>query len=500
MTKNLWDRFDKLLTEKRIAICCTVLFALSLLPVLIIAFYDHPCSDDYSYGLYAAQTVREGGSLWQVLAAAARETKETYFDWQGTFSAVFLMALQPAAFGEEFYAITPYIMLASLLFGTFFFCRELLVHRLSMSNWAWVTTSCALGFFMVHFAPDPFEGFFWYNGALFYTFFHGVMLCMLALLSKFLRTTAKGRSFACALGTAVLAFFLGGGNYPTALLSCVLLFAAVLFAFCKPLDLPHKLGTLLFLLLELAAFGISILAPGNSVRQAHFENRPGAIKAIVLALGASVRNITEWTTLPFLLALLFLCPLFCKYAAKLSFRFPLPFGAVCVAVCLLGVLLTPPIYAMGGTGAGRMEDLYYYAFCLLAAGVTFYLCGWFTHRPGLWKAVKTAKLAASPLLAGLVVTFGLSVACLSNFTSLTGVSAALSLWRGEAQGYDAQVQAQAQLLEDPSSTDVVVESITYRPELLLPTSVPVLSEDPENPVNQRVATFYGKNSVVAREK
>ena len=71
MTKKLWDRFDKLLTEKRIAICCAVLFALSLLPVLTIAFYDHPCSDDYSYGLYAAQTVREGGSFRQVLAAAA---------------------------------------------------------------------------------------------------------------------------------------------------------------------------------------------------------------------------------------------------------------------------------------------------------------------------------------------------------------------------------------------------------------------------------------------
>ena len=41
----------------------------------------------------------------------------------------------------------------------------------------------------------------------------------------------------------------------------------------------------------------------------------------------------------------------------------------------------------------------------------------------------------------------------------------------------------------------VVEPVTVRPELLLPTSVPVLSQDPENAVNQRVATFYGKESV-----
>lgn len=151
MMKKFWNRADSLLTEKRVAICCVLLFVLSLLPVLAIAFYDHPCSDDYSYGLYAAQTVREGGSLWDILAAAARETRETYLDWQGTFSAVFLMALQPAAFGEAYYAITPYLMLGSLIFGSCFFCREVGVHRLSMSNSAWVILSAALCFFPVLF-------------------------------------------------------------------------------------------------------------------------------------------------------------------------------------------------------------------------------------------------------------------------------------------------------------------------------------------------------------
>ena len=96
MGKKFWDRADSLLTERRIAIACGVLLAISLLPLAVISFYNHPCSDDYSYGLYVAQAVRAGGSLGDILAAAVRETAETYFDWQGTFSAVFLMALQPA--------------------------------------------------------------------------------------------------------------------------------------------------------------------------------------------------------------------------------------------------------------------------------------------------------------------------------------------------------------------------------------------------------------------
>ena len=98
-------------------------------------------------------------------------------------------------------------------------------------------------------------------------------------------------------------------------------------------------------------------------------------------------------------------------------------------------------------------------------------------------------------MLSLLLPFCLTVACLPGFTSLTGVSAGLSLLRGEAQAYDAQVDAQVALLEDGTLQDVVVEPVTVRPELLLPTSVPVLSQDPENAVNQRVATFYGKESV-----
>lgn len=483
-----------LFTQRRLALLCCGLLGVSLLPVAAIAFYNHPCSDDYSYGLYVAQAVRAEGSLWEVLAAAGRETAETYLDWQGTFSAVFLMALQPAAFGEGFYALTPYLMAGSLLFSNFFFLKEVCVRRLGMSRWGWLITGCALGFFLIHFAPDPFEGFFWYNGSLFYTFFHSVMLCALALALKFLRLRG-GRGLACGLGAGALCFFVGGGNYPTALLTCVLLLAGFAYSLWKKLPLSRRVGCLAFFLLEVCAFAVSILAPGNAVRQAHFENRPGALQSILLALGAAARCAGEWATLPLVLALLFLCPLFCQCAARLRFSFPLPGLAPAVALCLLGVLLTPPIYAMGGTGAGRMEDLYFDAFVLLAAGVAFYLCGWAVHRPGLWKALRSVRPSLDGAILSLVVCFALATAALPGFSSLTGVSAGLSLLRGEAQAYHAQVLAQVEVLSDSSVSDAVVEPVTARPQLLLPTSVPVLSDDPESPVNQRVATFYGKDSV-----
>ena len=165
------------------------------------------------------------------------------------------------------------------------------------------------------------------------------------------------------------------------------------------------------------------------------------------------------------------------------------------AVCLLGVLMTPPIYAMTNTGAGRTQDLYYDAFCLLAAGVVFYLCGWLTHLPAAKHAPQKAREISAAFFLSVALFFVLSVCCTERFVDLTGVSALRSLISREAQAYDAQVDAQVALLEDPSLTDVVLEPVTYLPDLLMPEAVPMLSEDPENQVNQRVATFYEKDSV-----
>ena len=77
MEKRVWKGLNGLLTEKRVGIACCVLLGLTLLPVAALSVYNHPCSDDYSYGLYVAQAVRSGGSLWEVLAAAAKETAGT---------------------------------------------------------------------------------------------------------------------------------------------------------------------------------------------------------------------------------------------------------------------------------------------------------------------------------------------------------------------------------------------------------------------------------------
>ena len=71
---------------QRIAIILAVLFALSLLPVMAVAFYNHPRADDYTYGAVLRKVIDAGQGLPEAVAAIAAYVRSTYARWQGSFS------------------------------------------------------------------------------------------------------------------------------------------------------------------------------------------------------------------------------------------------------------------------------------------------------------------------------------------------------------------------------------------------------------------------------
>ena len=114
------------LPEKAVALLVVAAVALMLVPMLVVARYNVPCADDYHYGASTYHTWQATHSLAAVLRAAGEKVAERYVNWQGTYSAIFLMALQPAVFGNGFYALVPFLTLGMLAAGTCFFCLSLL--------------------------------------------------------------------------------------------------------------------------------------------------------------------------------------------------------------------------------------------------------------------------------------------------------------------------------------------------------------------------------------
>ena len=479
------DRQKKL--TRAAAILALAALAALLLPLLLLGRYAVPAADDYTYGAAVRHAVHAGGTPGQALLAAAKATGATYFEWQGTFSAVFLMSLQPAIFGDGLYALTPVIMLAALLLGIFSLNLTLYSGVFGMERGGAVLVSAAQCFLCTQLLPSAVQGFFWYNGAVFYTFFFGLSLAACALCISYVRRGGAGR----LLPLLLLAVLLGGGNYITAL-SCAILgvTALVLTAICRT---PGRLRLLSPVLVFLAAFLLSVLAPGNANRALailwNATPGPGALRSILLSFRAGARYALRWTSLPLLGVLLGLLPVLWPAASRSAFPFRFPALVSVYSYCLFSAMFCPTIYASNSVGDQRTLNAVYYAYVWLAAGNLFYWLGWLAkRRSGRLRLPRTLSVLLPALIFLLCCGFYLHGG--GRFSS----AGALGLMRsGEAQAFRACADRRLVTLEDESVRDVVLEPFPSQPWMLYFEDV---SEDPEYWVNAAVCMYYDKDSVI----
>ena len=112
--------------------------------------------------------------------------------------------------------LTPVVMLASLLLGTFKLSRTL-VCRCSGGDWRdWSCAAAPLLLLSIQFIPSPLNSFYWWNGACYYTFTYGVGLLYLDAFANVLLRPERPRWR--LLPGLLCGIFVGGSNYVSALL------------------------------------------------------------------------------------------------------------------------------------------------------------------------------------------------------------------------------------------------------------------------------------------
>ncbi len=456
---------------------------LLLIPMLALGRYAVPAADDFGYSATAHHAYEASGSVLQAVRAAAVQAASTWYGWQGTFSGIFLMALQPALFSEGLYLLTPFVMLGALLLGVFSLCLALFDGLFRADRRAAVITAAAVCALCTQLPPSPVQGFYWWNGAIYYVFFHGVAMAAAALAIRLVRKGGRGR----ALLLVLLALLLGGGNYVTAL-SCVIL---ALGGLCLTalLKTPGRRRLLLPVLALLLSFAFSAAAPGNAVRAMTVQESPGALEAIGLSFLAGAESIRGWLTLPLLGTLLFLAPILYRAAAEAEFSFRFPALVTLFSYCLLSAMYCPPIYAGGSTGDLRLDNIVFFSFVLLAALNLFYWLGWAARkRPGAGRSPSWRRLTALVTALLLVLSWGWYV----RGHSLSSLAAAGLMRSGEAQAYRACADRRLTVLRDGSVRATPLEPFPSQPYLLYFEDI---SEDPDSWINVVMSIYYEKDSL-----
>jgi hypothetical protein len=461
-------------------------FVLCLAPLLYLSRYDVPCADDYIFGTSAHLALAHGGGLGDAITAALEHTAFIYQTWQGSYAAVFLMCLQPAVFSENLYFLTTWLMAAALFGGLFAFCLCLMSKVFGLPRHVGTSLAATIGILYLLLMPYPSETLYWYNGSVYYTFFHGIAMLSLALAIS----TAREGGVLQIAGLSLLAAFLAGGNLVTGFTLFLLALSGIMLLLIRK-DYAGVRHLLIPSLVLLFCFCVNTFAPGYDMRQIDVNHVPDAVSAVIGSLYKGLYYSFLWCRLPVLGGMLVLGLLFWAVLPGCPFCFRFPGLISLWSYCLLSSMFCPSMYAQGWEGPGRLQDIIFCSYLLLLALNIFYWLGWIRQRRGRQETVAGPRLL--PILGALAlfpVLLGVS-AGLRGGVSLASAYTALS--HGQAATYYQEAQERLIILKDPTIREAELKAYSNPPYLLFFDD---LYDDPDAWQNRDMASFYEKEKVI----
>lgn len=502
------------INKRALSILFTLIYLGSIIPLIVLGFYDWPSADDFSMALQARQYFVQNGNILGTVLASLQKSYYVYSHYEGYFFSIILTCICPSVFGEAFYIITPFLILSMLTIGVSFFFNSLFVKVWNLDK-DLTNIMCMLTLIMmVQFILGDnvrAEAFFWYSGAINYSFTFGLAFIWIGLLLRFLsEENVRRRRIIITFG-GILGFLMGGANYLTALelaiISVLIIFIIIMvklghFTLDEAMTNSRNYVLLLFpTIMNLIGFACSCFSPGNSHRATETQHY-GAVKSILLSLYSTfdmiINDMMRWETI---VCLLILIPISWNLAKKLDHRLKHPIIFSLFAYLLVSSNMTPPFFASANFDAGRLKALAWMEFVFMASLTIFYITAW--ARQTLYNSNDTRSSQSSDrisknssmiiaALAALLV-MGSALCIVPDPHYYTSTSAMYDIFTNTASTYRKENLERLTLLTDENLEDVELMEHSVKPVMLFYQDV---TPYPDEWINYATATYYNKKSVV----
>lgn len=485
INKEVIMEHEKLFMEKkRYCVICIITCMLILAPTLIIGIYDRPSADDFTYAVLTHDAVINGDGLPGILSAAWRTNMNFYNSWQGLYSSAFILALQPAIFGEQMYVLTPFIVMLCGYIFTLLSVHLLNKMYLKMPFFYSITISAVLFTLLIIWLPSATEGLYWYNGAMNYmpwAFTNIFNICLLL----YIRNRPLSRKLMLALlFSTTLSFLTSGGNHVTAFSNILqLLFLSVYFAGKK------NYYPLLPLIAACIGFAIMYTAPGTAVR-ADALTQSSIMETIVAVIKELRLIISDWINIQWLLSLIAITPFSVEFARKNTGKFSwrLSLCVLFISVIIICGMFAVPYYAMSSFGAGRVTNVIWITFTVLS-WINYTLLTGLLIQKNVINIEALCSPKAKPYMETLLICLGIlfSTVTINNVKS-NPVRTAIELTTGTAASYCAEIDARFEIYHDPEITEAKVSPIVTGSILFFSD----IGTDPGVWPNTSISRYYGK--------
>jgi len=530
-------KFNIQLNTKKLSIFFTTVYILSLVPMLALGFYDFPSADDFSMALETRQYFVQNGDFFGTVLASLQKSWVVYSQYEGYFFSIILTCICPSVFGEGFYFLTPFLVLGMLTFGVCYFFDAFFVRTLHLDRDLTNTVRMLTLLMMVQCLNGEgtrAEAFYWYSGAINYTFTFGMAFFWLGLLIRSVYEEDEKKRFRKFVWASIWAFFMGGANYLSALelaiCSVLLLFVFIMVKLGK-FDIQgidntqRKSFSRIWvpLVINLIGFSFSCFGPGNSNRFAE-TTQMSPVKAVFVSLYDTFdmlfNDMTRWEVL---VILILLVPVFWKMAQKLKVRFEHPILFSLFAFLLVSSNMTPPIFATANIDAGRLRALAFMEYVFMLVMVVFYLTAvarqFFDERYVRADVKKysemsefNANVSESARDAGLnnnnvfssvhsiIIASCITILMIGSALSIkpepeyySCTSALYDIVSGRAATYKQENADRLEILRDDSIQNAELTEYSVHPEMLFYMDV---TPDSSEWINQATAIYYEKETTV----
>ena len=323
--------------------CIVVISFLLLLPMLKIGFYNHPTADDFGYSAGTYHVYNETHSIPLVIKEAFVDSIEMCSEWQGLYTAAFVQALQPAIFGVRYYAFTSIISIATIWIPVFLFFYYTLCVRLKWNKLQTFSLASIICTVMTQFLPSAVEGLYWFNGAMNYTLFWGMLIVLMTIYFSFDTNKSKVIWSLKVTMASILAFLISGGNYVPAFEALIVefIFIVVLITIRNR---KSMVGVGISFLFGSFGFFLSVTSPGVAVRQSENQGM-NPVRAIIEAIVQGTEIISGYWNGIALFFVLISLPLLYSLAKTVKdntkMKFSNPAIVTLIGHMLLCAMLTP---------------------------------------------------------------------------------------------------------------------------------------------------------------
>jgi len=461
----------KRITEYKQEVLLIAILLLSILPFLILNYFNQPTSEDFFYG---EETARIGFlDSYRVL----------FKYYGGRYFGYLLMMINPLYLKS----IAGYKALTFLLMILYFYILYLFVSEFTKKSLSFryrIIISLSIFFLYLYSMPSVSQGFYWYFSAIFYHIGLSLILLFSIFYNRQSEKTQPGLKtlyvFLCGITIAAIA----GSSELTA----ATIFLLIIILFLKSIFIDNKFNwvVLFLLIVTFVSVYIAYTAPGNTQRANQYTTNHNLIYSIESAITYAASEIISWIFLSPLLILTFiLIPVLSNlvnHQEKQNIFAISPIYSLASLLLIIFVNTFLPFWSAGISPYGRIVNVIYFIF----------LIGWFYNVVVLISYFKKRfnfNLSRLPKYSYSIALVLIIVFMLKDNNIKTAYTELLG---GDAYNYDKELNDRYNFILESKSDTVVVDSIKNVPKSFFLFDI---FPDPDVFYNKGYAMYFNKKAI-----